>query len=184
MTVAFWPGWDADAVRAVLHDLRPLDAEEAFARLPAPDPDQLYVQLWLAKDHAPWFEVVRKPDLMGAAAAFAAVTLVSPGVGQVWMLATPDMTLADFVAWKRHLAPVLPGRCVAAGLHRVQASVMASHRAAKRFMAECGMRFEGPERRMGRHGEDFERWVALAGDFIEEGADPRAATRKETDPCV
>lgn len=159
---AFWPGWDGDAVRRVLHNMRPADAEEAFARLPADDPDQLFLQLLCLKETAPWIEVVWKPDMVaGRPAAFGAITLATPGVGAVWMVATPEMTLADFAAWAERIGDMLPETLVAAGLHRVEAHVMARHKAAKRFMYHCGMEFEGPEQRLGRRGEDFERWVAL-----------------------
>lgn len=178
MTRAYWPGWSGDAVRGVLQRMRPLDAEEAFARLPADDPDQLYLQLLCLKDAAPWIEVVWKPDLMGRPAAFGAITLTTPGVGAVWMVATPEMKLADFADWADRINATLPETLVAAGLHRVEAHVLASHRAAKRFMATCGLEYEGPEMRLGRRGEDFERWVALKEWFTG------SPTEKEDASCA
>lgn len=179
MTRAYWPGWNGDAVRHVLHHMRPADAEEAFARLPGDDPDQLYLQLLCLRETAPWFETVWKPDLMGRPVAFGCITLTSPGVGAVWMVATPEMRLADFADWAERINGLLPETLVGAGLHRVEAHVMVRHRAAKRFMLECGMAFEGPEHRLGRQGEDFERWVALKEWFVGAAGEPETVEEED-----
>lgn len=166
----FLYGWDSRAVWRVLHGMRAADAREVFAMMPSDDPAAIFARMQMLHETMPVIEIAFKPTLMGRPVAFLAVTLESPRVGRVHMVATPEMRPRDFAVWAQGIRAAVPDQCVAAGLHRVHCSTMATHAAAHTFLAHCGMAPEGLERSLGRNGEDFVRWVTTRR-MLADGAE-------------
>lgn len=158
-------GWESGAVLSVLERMRPTDAEEVFALYPDEDVHRVFAQLHMQGAVRIFAEVVWLPNLLGRPSAFCVVDQVLPGVGEGVMLATDDMRLEHWRAWSARLRVHLPPLLIEAGLRRLQVRCVEHHRAAQRFLGALGLSHEGDERELGRHGETFQRWVALARDF-------------------
>src|SRR5690625_3562072 len=138
MSALIFTGWDAGAVRHVLHRMRPLDAEEVFALQPHDDPDRLFAMLIMVEPSMTFAQIAWRRLLPGQPIAFLTITPSTPRVAEASMIATPEMGAEDFRAWAAHLREVLPGICQRAGIRRLQCRSLSTHRAAHRFLQNCG----------------------------------------------
>lgn len=160
-----YDGWDTQAVFHVLTHMRPRDAEEVFACMERDEPEDIFAH-WIAlRKLIHLTEVVWTPDLMGKPVAVLNLIAVSPGVANASMVATPELTRRGFMAWADRLRHIMPDICRQAGVHRLQCQSIATHREAHRFLERCGWKREGTARGLGRNGEDFIHFAAVAEDF-------------------
>lgn len=163
-----------DDIAHVLHRMRPIDAEEQYAKRFVNDPDKLTAEMlhwrgvavkWLA------FEVeLNKPI------ALLAVFTIAPGTCQLWRVATPEWDKVRGEVF-RHCVRIIMPRVIAPAFRRAQCSILASHDIPLSEFLRLGFQIEGVERAAGKHGQDFTRlaWINPAWQSPATVDAPRAA---------
>lgn len=161
--------WDMQAIFRVLTNMRPSDAEEVFACMERDEPEDIFAH-WVAMRRLTHLtEVVWSPNLLeGQPVAVLNIVSVSPGVATASMIATPEMTKRGFVVWAKRLRKIMPDICRQAGLHRLQCQSITGHSSAHQFLKNCGWKREGTARALGRNGENFINFSAIASDFEDQ----------------
>lgn len=167
MTVAFGPYDPSCALRVIL-SMRAADAREVYASRPADDPWALFGDVHATQAASLWFEMLFRPDLLGAAVAFFGVSPRAPGVGSAYMIATDELAPLDALALARRVRRVVIPAMIAAGLRRVDCESMEGHAQAHAFLRWAGATAAAaPRRAIGRNGEDFREFAWLAADLRE-----------------
>jgi|SRR5690625_3446537 len=119
-------------------------AEEVFALQPHDDSDWLFAMLLMVEAEHDVRTDRLVPPVPGQPIAFLTISPSMPRVAEMprvveaAMIATLEMGATDFRAWAAHLREVLPGICQRAGIRRLQCRSLSTHRAAHRFLQNCG----------------------------------------------
>lgn len=170
---------------AVLHicrNMRRVDAEEVFAMRPDCDAFALYRDMAALGSRHLWFEVVR-PAAEFAPIALFGVVGTSPGCGQAHLIATDDLRASDAAQIADRVHQVLAPAMLDAGLHRIEALALASHRWAHRFLRAAGATPEPFLRhQIGKHREDFRAFVWLAETYAPPPVKSACPTTPPTAP--
>lgn len=162
--LAFEPFDDLTVLHVCRH-MRRVDAEEVFAMRFDTDAFGLYRDMAAMGGRHLWFEVVRPADSLIPIALFG-VLGTSPGCGLAHMIATDDLRSSDAAQIAARVHSHLRPAMLAAGLHRIEALSLSTHRWAHRFLRAAGARIEGaPRRCLGRAREDFLTFVWLADEL-------------------
>lgn len=175
MTLAY-DEWDTQAAFHILTHMRPLDAQEVYACMARDEPEDIFAHWVNMRQLRQFTEIVWSPNaLAGQPVAILNLFAVSPGVANAAMIATPDMPRRGFVVWAKRLRRLMPDICRQAGLHRLQCQSIEGHEAAHKFLHWCGWQREGIARGLGRNGEDFINFSAVAADFDDHEGDGRGS---------
>lgn len=157
--VVFEPWSDFDVLHVCLN-MRACDAEEIFALSYEDDPWGYYRLLAAQRPLFEWFEVVRPADDITPVAIFG-VSQTGPGQAVAHLAATDGFTLPMALLIAKRVRETLKPVMLEAGLHRIEALSLSSHRWAHRFLRQCGAVSEGTRAGIGRAGEDYECFVWL-----------------------
>lgn len=163
-------GWSDLDVLHICRNMRASDAAEVFALRPDCDAFALYRDMASLGPLRLWFEVARPADSMLPVALFGVVG-ASPGTGIAHLIATPELRWQDARQIATRIKALVIPAMLEAGLHRVEALSLASHRWAGRFLRAAGATRVEHRPAMGKHGEDFAVHVWLAEDLIYTLAD-------------
>jgi hypothetical protein len=152
---------DYTALEFVIMRMRDCDKEEIYALRDHDNPLQLAMEAHYAirnkgRGRISWVN--------GRPAALAAFTEEWPGVWYVWMFGTEDFRAAaiPLLRWVRKEANDILSICAG---HRLHCDSMVGHDEAHKMIKAMGGLPEGaPMRRLGKHGEDFQRFVWLKGE--------------------
>lgn len=142
-------------IRWVCAHLRAEDAAEQFAcRFPGDDTPEA-----LARD------LVAAQDTAIISRAFAAIDetpisilsayLVAPGVARTHRISTNEWNSEVFRAVHHFGAAQFWPALNAAGIRRVECSILASYKTAEQLLLKLGFTLEGVAKARGRNGEDF-----------------------------
>jgi hypothetical protein len=142
-------------IRWVCAHLRAEDAAEQFAcRFPGDDtPEALARSLIAAQDTAIISRAFAAID--ETPIAIMSAYLVAPGVAKTHRISTTEWSSAVYLTMHRfgveHFWPAIN----AAGIRRVECSILAKYGAAQKMLEGLGFQLEGIARARGRNGEDF-----------------------------
>ena len=146
---------DLDAARHICRNMRPRDAEEAFALRYDSDPHSLAFEAVIS--WGKYAFAARTDD--GTPAAMIGGTETWPGRGLVWMLATDEFDKIQLSLTKWIIRVMIPQLYTDLGFHRFEAQSIATHEKAHRWMERLGAARETVLKGYGRNGEDFVTYV-------------------------